>query len=580
MAPSPADGRAVDAGAVPPETATPDLPGGPGPLGWLEHLRQRVPLLTDADWRLLAELPAALDAAEQQAAGADRQRHLTIKAALAEAGYAALDVPVAQGGSGRPAALQALVQFVCGYRDLDLRDAAGLGHGQLLARHGTPAQHERWLTSALRGELIGIAVTEPQGGTRRHAITTRLSSLGGGHWSITGHKRSISRLTEADAFVVICNDHNRLTATVVDADAAGLRRRRVEPAGLSGWSWGELTLDDVRVTDDAILSPSGHAEELLDRHFAGFRPLVAATALGGAARALDHTRDVLTGRTARGEIRAPRDTALVTLARSQVQIHTALLGALDAVQLAAADHPTASTWGKSIKAHGVDTAYQAVVDLAPLIGAPGYQRDSVTSKILADLGGLRLADGVHDELYRSAGKALLQPPAARLDPPGHRPVVKAAASAAPVGWASTKPARGGRGMRWATTPDSASRSTRSAARSCRPSMTVTPTTTGTRRSWSAARSTLNVWLHAPAPPVTASCRWRHSCAATPPCYAPAPTPAGLVGCSTGPQPSPTPGRLTSDRSHRGRHDRGPAGAPRRVRRHHRRSGAGAAVPPT
>lgn len=382
-------------------------------LSWLEHLRGRIPQLTERDWALLDALPFRLEAAESVAASGSPDRQLAIRAVMARSGYAGLDLPLEHGGAGRPAMLQALVQFLCGYRDLDLRDAATLGHAQLIARYGTPEQHARWLVPALQGRLVGIAATEPHGGTRLRGIRTALTSLGGGNWSVSGRKRSISRLTEASAFVVICSDHSRLTAVIIDAAAPGLSRKPVEPTGLTGWSWGELLLDDVRLTDEAILSPTGRADEMFARHFDRFRPLIAATALGAAARAFDHTRDVLAARVHREEITRPRDTALVTLARCHVEINTALLGALNTVNLASSDYSTASTWAKSIKAHGVDTAYQAVTDLAPLGGAPAYQRDSVIAKALADLGGLRLADGVHDELYRSAGRALMpgsQPP--------------------------------------------------------------------------------------------------------------------------------------------------------------------------
>lgn len=381
--------------------------GASASLRWLDHLRGRISQLSESDWALLDALPSQLVAAERTTSGVSGNRQLAIKAAMAQSGYAALDLPVERGGAGRSAALQALVQFLCGYRDLDLRDAATLGHAQLIARYGTPEQRARWLVPALQGKLVGIAATEPQGGSRLRGIQTSLASLGGGHWSVSGHKRSISRLTEASAFVVICSDHSRLTAVVVDAAAPGLSRRPVEPAGLTGWSWGELLLDDVRLTDEAILSPTGRADEMFARHFDRFRPLVAATALGTASRAFDHIRDLLATRVHRGEITRPRDTALVTLARCHVEIHTALLGTLNTVSLASSDYATASTWAKSIKAHGVDTAHRAVVDLAPLGGAPAYQRDSVIAKALADLGGLRLADGVHDELYRSAGRALM-----------------------------------------------------------------------------------------------------------------------------------------------------------------------------
>lgn len=39
-----------------------------------------------------------------------------------------------------------------------------------------------------------------------------------------------------------------------------------------------------------------------------------------------------------------------------------------------------------------------------LLGAEGFQADSVVAKTRRDLNGLLYADGIHDSLYRAAGK--------------------------------------------------------------------------------------------------------------------------------------------------------------------------------
>jgi len=65
----------------------------------------------------------------------------------------------------------------------------------------------------------------------------------------------------------------QLTAAALDARAAGL----------SGWAWGELRLDHVTIRPCDILGQPGDGMRLLRGHFAAYRPLVAATALGAAA---------------------------------------------------------------------------------------------------------------------------------------------------------------------------------------------------------------------------------------------------------------------------------------------------------
>ncbi|MFD1145639.1 acyl-CoA dehydrogenase family protein [Saccharothrix hoggarensis] len=143
---------------------------------------------------------------------------------------------------------------------------------------------------------------------------------------------------------------------------------------------------------------------MLREHFAGYRPLVTATALGAAAAVFDTVTAGLTARRAAGDLARLRDSALVTLGRTHARLVTALLGSTVASHLADAGHDDAEPWGAAMKAHGVDTADSITAELALLLGAAGFRADCRTAKTRRDLGGLLYADGIHDSLFRAAGK--------------------------------------------------------------------------------------------------------------------------------------------------------------------------------
>ena len=306
--------------------------------------------------------------------------------------------------------LQTLLQFICGYHDVDLRDSSGLGHGRLIAEHAAPRARDQWLPALLAGAVPGIAITEPHGGSQVHATRTTATPGRDRTWTVTGTKTWISRLTEAVLFCVFFTDPaGQLSAAVIDAASPGLIRRPIVPAGLSGWAWGELRLQAVTVRPGDILGEPGEGMALLREHFANYRPLVAATALGAAARVHDQTAGWLDGRRQAGVIAGLRDNALITLGRTYAQINAALLAALTAQRLAETRDPHAQLWGCAIKAHGTDVAYQAASELALLTGAAGFTVGSGTTKARQDLNALLYADGIHDSLYRSAGRSLTQP---------------------------------------------------------------------------------------------------------------------------------------------------------------------------
>ena len=386
--------------------------GGPG--AWIAPLAAGLPELGELDLGQLHRFDAALrdlrvrfpiDAGVQPALRSERL--LRIRHELAASGHLAAAVATCDGGCGRPGLVQTMMQFICGYHDIDLRDATGLGHGRLIASYASAAVRDQWLPRLLGGALAGIAITEAHGGSQVHATTTAAVPRRDGSWAVSGTKSSISRLDEAAVFCVFFKDPaGHLTAGVVDAGAAGLRRRPVTPAGLSGWAWGELHLDGVRLRQRDILARPGTGMDLVREHFAHYRPLVAATALGAAAAACDSVAAHLGTREKAGFITAPRDNALITLGRAYAQINAAMLAALTAQRLSEACDEGASLWGCAAKAHGVDVAYAAASELALLAGAPGFAADSQLAKARRDLNGLLYADGIHDSLYRAVGRTL------------------------------------------------------------------------------------------------------------------------------------------------------------------------------
>ena len=148
-------------------------------------------------------------------------------------------------------------------------------------------------------------------------------------------------------------------------------------------------------------------------------PLVAATALGAAAAACDSVAAYLGARRKAGFITSPRDNALIALGRAYAQINAAMLAALTAQRLSQATDGKAELGGCAAKAHGVDTAYATASELSLLAGAPGFAADSQLAKARRDLNALLYADGIHDSLYRAAGRALItRPPARAFGPMG------------------------------------------------------------------------------------------------------------------------------------------------------------------
>jgi alkylation response protein AidB-like acyl-CoA dehydrogenase len=379
-------------------------------LNWLKPLRTSIPEIDESAWKDLEWLSSDLQEWLRSAPSpADRRQWsawlLRLRRRLAERGHHAPE------GPGREL-WQAMAQFMVGFHDLDLRDCIGPGHGAMILAGAIPETAARWQDRLLSGELVGIAATERHGGSRIREITTRAWPVPGGQWLLAGEKCWVARLAESSGFVVFFQAPvGGLTAAIIEASRPGLERDVVDASGLGGSSWGVLRLREVTIDprSDLIGGP-GAGLRVFHEHFAGFRPLVTATALGTAAGVHTSVRNALAARIRTGMVPRIRDNALITLGRTHAEINAALLGSFTAGRLAAARHTQAGLVTHVSKAFGVDTAVRVVGELGPLIGAAGFQQTHPISKARRDLDGLLFADGIHDTLYRSAGRVLLEEP--------------------------------------------------------------------------------------------------------------------------------------------------------------------------
>lgn len=389
------------------ETLAAAASGSRSALGWLDRIAPLTQPLIGIDGRRHLD---ALDKAvggeivRFGGSGLKSSELLRIRRRLARDGFGALDVPVELGGAGLTRAAQCLAQFICGYHDVDLRDATGPGHGRMILFSGSDEQLARWRQAILSGSLIGVAVTEKAGGSSLLNIASELRPVATGGWVLSGEKTWISRFEEADALVVFARTSldGELAALIIEPDRRGIVHTRIEPAGLRGWSWGRMRFDDVRVLAADVLAIGVKALSLFHEHFTYYRPLAAATAVGGAAAVLDHVATRV----------AQKDPALSReVANKLVGAHAGAVEAALLLVINATSHPDpreGCAHSSGAKAHATEAALSAVNDLAPLLGAESYEASSAVDKVSRDLRAFQFADGANDALLRYAGRKYLE----------------------------------------------------------------------------------------------------------------------------------------------------------------------------
>jgi alkylation response protein AidB-like acyl-CoA dehydrogenase len=379
------------------------LPGS-GPWSWLEpglwvYRSRELDLLGEADRRLEQAVPAA------RAGGAAL---LAAKRHLHAAGIGAATAPADAGGGGHRFVVQVAIQFLAGYHELNLRDAASVGHGAILC-HDPEWRGRRELAEVIEGGLVGLAATEPSDDPSVEGVSTLARPVPGG-FEITGRKKWISRIVEADAFVVFARSPEHLSAFHVPARTPGLRMTPVTPAGLTGWSWGELALEGVRVPAAAVVGATVGGVAVFRRHFTEYRPLVAATCLGAAASCIDAWVEHVVARS--GDGRSLSSGVSERLGDLRGRVLLALSGLITG-----AAHPGGmdSSWSKLVKAQSVETALDAARTAARNMGSECFEAEHPVRRVVRDLEAFEYADGSIDPLLGAAGQRFVQYSAAILD---------------------------------------------------------------------------------------------------------------------------------------------------------------------
>ena len=215
--------------------------------------------------------------------------------ALAGKGYLGVNLPEAWGGGGLGMSGLAAVgeEIAAAGKSLLLIVVSPAIVGNILARHGTGAQNDRWLRGIAAGSTkIAFAITEPDAGTNSHNLATSVERRGD-RFVLNGQKTYISGVEHSDAVLVVAR--SRLpdgalglpSLAIVDVDTPGFTRDEIPMPYLGPDKQWTLFFDDVELEEERLIGGEGGG---LGPVFDGLNPeriMGAAIACGAGRRALE-----------------------------------------------------------------------------------------------------------------------------------------------------------------------------------------------------------------------------------------------------------------------------------------------------
>lgn len=265
----------------------------------------------------------------------------------------------------------------------------------------SPAQQERWLLPALRGELHdAYAVTEEFAGSDPSAMTTTARYTSDGHWIINGEKWFVTFGSVAAVIIVMAYaevDGGPLaTLFAVPADTPGVEIVADVPF-THNYPHGHPTMrfTDVVVPDDAIIGGLGQGEALQRQWFTEERLGIAARCVGAMQRLVAECLNWAAHRQQGGSRLLDYQGISFPLADSAADAAAGRLLGLQVAALADAGADPKLVHGKAsmAKLFCSEAAGRCADQAVQAFGGRGYMRTNVAERFFRELRVDRIWEG-------------------------------------------------------------------------------------------------------------------------------------------------------------------------------------------
>lgn len=280
-------------------------------------------------------------------------------------------------------------------------------------RFGTPAQKERCLYPAMRGEKIcTMCFTEDQSGSDLAATRTRAVKEGK-EWVINGTKMWITNGPVADIATVLATTdpslgNNGLNFFLVEKGTPGFSSGQVlDKLGCRGTITGELVFDNVRIPEENLLGAElnkgvEYMGEILDE----IRVMTAAMAMGIAQAAFDEGLEYARKRVAFGKTIGSYQLIRAKFADMATEMEASRLMIYNAAWRIKEKLPSRKEAAMT-KMFATETCCKVVDEVTRIWGANGFAHEYNPQRHFRDARFLLYGGGTHEIIKDFLGRMII-----------------------------------------------------------------------------------------------------------------------------------------------------------------------------
>jgi cyclohexanecarboxyl-CoA dehydrogenase len=316
---------------------------------------------------------------------------------MANLGLTGLRISEKYGGQEADCLMAGLVaeqiargDFSCGYAIL-----LSCLLGDIIERFATDAVKKVWLPNMVKGQVVCLALTEPQCGSDASAIKCKAEKRGDTYY-LTGEKSSISMVMAGDAAVVFAKTDpsagaRGISAFLVPLDDS-IERTAYEDMGEKAIVRGSIFLDNHPVPAENLIGNEGGGFIQVMQAFDYSRVIIALMCVGAAQISLEETIEYTKTRETFGKPLAKNQAIAFTLAEYMAKMDLIRWYCYQALWRRDVGLPHTKE-AAITKWLGPETAARALHECLLIHGHYGYTKEYPIEQRLRDIIGLEIGDG-------------------------------------------------------------------------------------------------------------------------------------------------------------------------------------------
>ena len=284
--------------------------------------------------------------------------------------------------------------------------------GGMIDKFGSDETKARWLPDLCTMEKVfSYCLTEPGSGSDAAALRTRADRTNEGY-TLNGTKAFISGGSYSDAYVTMVrtgeDGPKGISTVVVEDGTEGLSFGALEKK--MGWlaqPTAQVQFDDCKVPADNLIGEEGKGFTYAMAGLDGGRLNIAASALGGAQKALDLTLAYMGERKAFGRTIDSFQALQFKLAEMEVKLQSARTFLRQAAWKLDNKAPDATKFCAMAKMYVTDASFDVANSCLQLHGGYGYLADYGIEKIVRDLRVHQILEGTNEIMRLIVSRQIL-----------------------------------------------------------------------------------------------------------------------------------------------------------------------------